>query len=357
MLKKLSYAVLISALAWTFGCNDDPSRPPAPAPPPQLPLVVFNASPSTPASRRLPDNEVFDIFEDSQGRIWFSTDAGVAMKDGSADIVVFDDFAGIPNRKCRNVTELNGKIWVGTWGGGVASYDGTLPWVALPIANNRIVDGQVFDLAADDSSIWAGTVAGLSQYIDDPTRPEFQRFKQYTNRLGSDPGDLVISAVVPHDSPTRGPEVWVAKRGIPSQPGGGISVIKFPFGATHFRPDNTAIPGRELSDLVYDTTRGVFWATFPNDGLAWVDVDSSVWKRFTTAEGFMSDVMYSVAVKSNGDVWVGSAKGVTRMAANGNITNFPRGSGLPDARVRVVYVDSQDRVWLAFVGAGAARAK
>ena len=69
----------------------------------------------------------------------------------------------------------------------------------------------------------------------------------------------------------------------------------------------------------------------------------------------MSDLASSVASRTNGDIWLGSQSGVSRLSVTRKVTNFTRGSGLPDERIRSVYIDPQERVWLAFVGAGAGR--
>ncbi|MFQ5512487.1 MAG: two-component regulator propeller domain-containing protein [Candidatus Krumholzibacteriia bacterium] len=356
-MKRINYVALVMLLLWVSGCGET-DRPPAPPPPPQIGIERFNAG-SPNASFRLPDNEVFDILVDSQGRTWFSTEAGIAMRDGTQPIVNFDDFNGIPNRKCRGIAELNGKIWVGTWGGGVAWWDGNVTWTALPVGVTRVVDGQVFDLAADDSSLWIATVAGLSQYVDDDTRPMADRFHQHTDRLGGRAGDNVITSVAVNSDST---EVWVSKLPTVSDPGGGITILEvpdpdpgLPGGEIQVRTDNTAIPDKRVSEVVLNPATGIIWASFPDAGLASVDPANSVWTHFTTVEGFFSDLAQSVALRSNGEVWVGTLKGVSRMTPAGTITNFIGGSGMPAERIRRVYVDGMDRVWLSFVGAGAGR--
>jgi hypothetical protein len=223
-----------------------------------------------------------------------------------------------------------------------------------------VVDENVFDVAADDTSLWIATVNGVSQYVDDDTRPMAARFHQHSNRLGKRVGDLVVTSVVVDKSAA---EVWLSKLPGVNEPGGGITVLTVPdpfpgddtMGEIQFRPENTGIPDKRVSEVAIDPTTGFFWASFSDVGLGSVDAGGSVWRHFTTVDGFFSDLAQSVAVKSNGDVWVGTLKGVSRMRVGGGITNFTAGSGLPSERVRKVYVDNQDRVWLAFTGAGAGR--
>ena len=359
MSKKINYVAIALLILWASGCSDDPVQPPPPPPPPQLSLQLFSANTPDP-TLRLPDDEVFDIFVDSQNRTWFSTDVGLALSATPGDTIqIFDDFSGIPNRKCRGIAELNGKIWVGTWGGGVASYDGTLPWVPLGVGPNRVIDGQVFDLAADDSSLWIATVNGVTQYVDDPNRSVLARFHQHSHRLGTRLGDRVITSIAVNRPAA---EVWVSKLPGVSESGGGITILAVPDpspgtsnGEIQVRPENSGIPDKRVSAVILDPSTGFFWLSFPDVGLASVDVINSIWTHFTTVDGFLSDLAQSLAVRNNGDIWVGTLQGVSRMTPVGIITNFTGGGGLPAARVRKVYVDGTDRVWLSFVEAGAGR--
>jgi ligand-binding sensor domain-containing protein len=61
-----------------------------------------------------------------------------------------------------------------------------------------------------------------------------------------------------------------------------------------------------------------------------------------------------LAVDQNGTVWVGTQKGVCRKSGSSFIS-YINGSGIPEERVRKVYIDGQNRVWLGFIGGGAAR--
>ena len=68
-------AVAVVAVAG-YGCNEDTSRPDPPPPPPSISLQPFTMG------NGLPSNEVYDVMVDSQGRTWFSTNAGVGLRVG-----------------------------------------------------------------------------------------------------------------------------------------------------------------------------------------------------------------------------------------------------------------------------------
>jgi ligand-binding sensor domain-containing protein len=362
-LKQIGYTVLSLCLVGVISCEEDTSRPDPPPPPPALALELYRIGADP--THRLVDNEVYDIVVDGQGNVWFATDNGVDVADGVNPVVHYDDFNGIPNRKIRTIGYFNNKIFVGTWGGGVAIFRDP-DWEALPILdedNNQpgVAAGKVADLAQDalnTTMIWCGTVGGLTRYEDNDARPMRQRFTPFTNLLEDNPNEddpetltkwRNISSVLSRVDPVRGREVWV------SRVVDGIVVLRPSLGQRRFtfRTTTSAIPSNNVNKVVWDPTAGVFRSAHPASGIASVDVGKALWTNTTRVDGLESDLALSLGVRSNGDIWVGTQTGVSKITAAGEITNYTAGSGLPDARVRTVYVDPMDRVWLGFVGAGA----
>jgi len=216
-LKWLSLGALAILLIAAVGCDDKPTRPEPPPTPSQIRVDHYSEANANPA-RRLPDNDVYDVFVDSQNRLWMSTNSGLAMAVNDT-VTVFDEF-DLPNRQARGIAELNGKIFVGTWGGGVGVYDGT-NWTAIKASGQGLVDNQVFSIATDDTSAWIGTVNGASQYIDN--RPPAQTWIQHSGRLSN--SRIVRVVNVPpllSVNPRRGPEVWFGTQG------DGITSLRLP---------------------------------------------------------------------------------------------------------------------------------
>lgn len=345
-----------------FGCSDEDSRPAPPPPPPQLSLAPVTG---------LPDNDVFDILVDSQGRQWFSTESGVLMVEGSTRRV-FDAFDGIPNRRCRAIGELNDKIFVGTWGQGAAFadsaaiYDDSTLWTALPFGSNRIVSGRVAAIAVDpiNDFVFFGTAGGLTQYKDDLTIPEPQRYNnsfnvRSLNLLGKSNN---IAAIIFDRHSLRGRELWLAKRITQDEQGnlpGGVTNIILATStsaarAVHYTAQNSAIPEEDAVAILRDPALDLLWSGFASTGVASIDVAGSKWERLTTLEGLVSDFVNSIDFMADGTMLVATQAGLSRIEPSGRITNYVQGSGFPDARIRKVYVDSDDNVWLGFVQAGAA---
>lgn len=364
-LKHYRYLVFVLLAMSALGCGDDGTVTP-PESAPEINLQTISG---------LPSDDVFDVFVDSQNRLWLSTEVGVAMfasTQGPFDVknaTVFTDREGLPNQKCRGIAELNGKIYIGTWGGGMGVYDGTTPLDALK-PSDGLVNGRVFDVAADDTSIWVATVGGVGQYIDDESRLLEDRFVNWDSNYVVTPHkrlftNMTYSSILVHNSPTRGAEIWATQR-----PGdslgviipGGIKVLRLPtLSFQYLNTETSAIPEDDVVDLVYDEFNELFWSSFPTSGVASLEVDSKIWRNLTTADGIVSDLASAVAVNHTGakwkagTKWIATQEGLTMIAPDGQIVNYLDGSGLPNVRVRKVYVDANDDVWLAFVERGAAK--
>lgn len=360
-MKRIGYAVLVLGMvASAQSCEDSATRPDPPDPPPQLKLEIFEET-ADPTPRTLPDNDVYDIKVGPSGNLWIATDQGVARIDANraSNAVYYDDFNGIPNRKTRSLLVFRSNVYVGTWGGGVAIFNGT-DWDPLPIrtgsANNGVIDGQITCMAPDVVNpmfMWIGTVAGMTRYEDNTSKPMNNRFTQFSNRLDDRPNNLLpqwrdITSMFVRQDPVRGKELWVSRRT------DGIIVVRFP-GETRYRPGNSAIPSALCNGVVYDAVSDKFWSVFSDKGIASIDIPNSLWRNYTREDGLENDLGSSIAVRSNGDMWIGTQGGVSLRKADGTIVNFVKGSGLPDARVRKVYVHAATgNVYLGFVEGGAA---
>ncbi|UCG52729.1 MAG: hypothetical protein JSW58_04040 [Candidatus Latescibacterota bacterium] len=350
-LRKTKYLVLVMFAVWMFGCGDDTTKPPPPPAPPAVDMRMVSG---------LPDIDVYNVFVDSQGRTWFSTEQGLAMAESDPTIVdsVYNDFDGIPNRKCRGVAELNGKIFVGTWGNGIgfaddtAIYDANTPWSQLTV-DDGLISGRVYDIAVDDTSLWVATVAGITQYVDNEALEMEDRWIDHTD----DTGTGVVTSILFQVTPTRGPEVWfseVIRDSLGVLLPGGVKFLGFP-GFQHFTTASSGIPSDDVNQVVYDPLNDLFWSAHVSNGIASVDVDSRVWSQMTMEDGLVSDLVTSIGINHlddewpAGTMWVGTPAGLSRIKPNGNISNYIKGSGMPTEQVRKIYVDRFDHVWVVFV--------
>ena len=108
------------------------------------------------------DNIIADILPDRAGRLWFSTNRGIQMFDGSAwHKYLFTD--GTINIFVRGAAiDSHDKLWFAT-GNGVNSFDGTT-W-GLYRATHGLADNDVYSVAVGpDDNVWFGTTKGVSRF-------------------------------------------------------------------------------------------------------------------------------------------------------------------------------------------------
>ena len=278
-----------------------------------------------------------------------------------------------PNR----TTEL---VVVGTSDAGLAVYDGA--WRSLRAKDTDLVDDEIQALHVDgDGQIWVGTPVGASRIGRGGDGVVFTL--DTTNRgIGSNNVQAIAGR---HGSD-------VLFMGHPDQ---GLSVLA---GAQwdRKRPDNSQILDLDVRDIfVVDESIGRVWLA-TRQGAALYDQQTDTWTRFITrtmipevirdnvtavtvdsggrlwlgllnegvvnstnlvtwaqlgtTEGLGSGEVRDLLAASNGDVWVATASGVSRVV-DGAVTTYTTGnSALPADGAHALAETADGRVWVATDG-------
>jgi ligand-binding sensor domain-containing protein len=346
---------LLPLVLGALACEEDGSvLPPPPAP--QINVVIryaFNPDP-TDTVRGLQNNDTYDIIVDSSERTWVTTNSGVSRFIRSTGDGVFNEINALPNSKCRSVVEHNGRIWIGTWGGGVGIYDLTEnAWSKLNV-DSGLVNNQVADIYPDGDSVYFATNAGVSIYNDDDQLPLEDRWSTQSGLKTA-----LVSVIEMADTPSRGREIWYGPRMEEVVPPGredryGITVVRRDLSQTiYYTMVNSALAEPNVNDIMYDEDADLFWVAFATAGLATVDVDAKVWTYYTDADGLPSTTVFSIT-KIDGTIWVGTQRGMARQKPDGRFQGYDRSGGLPGDRVRKVYSDKPSQLWACFIDSGAA---
>jgi ligand-binding sensor domain-containing protein len=147
--------------------------------------------------KQLVNEWVYGITVDAQDRVWFGTEGGVSRFDGKAwrswthadglgapntDNLPFSTNTGLGTRSRHDLSvgaegtatynpnyvfaihaAPDGTLWAGTWGGGVARFDGRA-WTNLT-SKDGLAGNIVYSIAQDvDGVLWFGTHQGVSRY-------------------------------------------------------------------------------------------------------------------------------------------------------------------------------------------------
>jgi diguanylate cyclase (GGDEF)-like protein len=229
---------------------------------------------------------VLALLEDREGSLWLGTRGGlIRMREGAFAPLGAEQ--GLVGELARTVfQDSRGRIWIGTDGGGLHLVEGGR---GVPMNERfRIGSRRVRTIGEDDGgALWVGTSgAGV-----------FRVRNGRTERIGLREGlaDEDVRMIVR----TRDGTMWVGTR----------------TGLAAFR-DGRALPDSELSrraggaNVLMESRDGSLWVGTATRGLL-VSKDGAV-ASFTAAGGLAGDAVFALHEDAEGDVWVGTADGLSR---------------------------------------------
>jgi ligand-binding sensor domain-containing protein len=259
---------------------------------------------------------------DARNGIWMgSRHALCRFADGEWDVFTPDN-SGLPDHLIALTADAGGAVWVGTWGGGVASFDGSR-WDQYTATNSDLPDDIVTALAAGaDGAIWAGTWnRGLARF-------DGERWETFDTDNSGLPDDWIMSlAVDPNGELFAG--TW--------------------YGISHYDGSDWspyAAPNGQLGDL------DVFDVQFDAAGHVWISTLRTV-ARFDGRHWFPASgnscCIHSVTVDATGAAWFGGRQGPGLYRWDGQHLDLfhPTNSNLPSDHVLSVLADPRGWIWVA----------
>lgn len=289
---------------------------------------------------RVGNRNVKRIFADG-GVIWIGTSGGVIRYDTANDqFKVYDNKNGLLSNGMFYVGKLDGRLTVGTYGGGLSILDDkTQEWKNYNVPQG-LADAFVYDvIRIKNGDIWIATWSGANRVrggkLDDPSA-----WDTYTveNTKGGLINDWVYGL-----AEGRNGEVWMATEG---------GLVRFKDGKwdnwnharglgapyekvkqdIEFKSDpgkmseHHAMQKKEMGlenvDVAYNPNYIVSLAV-DKDGAVWAGTwggglsrfDGSKWKVLTKADGLPSNHVFMLHIDPRGQMWVGTSKGLARYEA------------------------------------------
>lgn len=376
--KLVGVAVILAA--FLPACDDDPNLPPPPEKPAQIKTSV--AYPYSTDDKGhltgLPSNDVYSMLAVSNGEFWIGTMAGVArypnLTSGTHVAVdpgkpettkwIINEVNGLPHPQVRSMVELDGKVYVGTWGGGLGIYDiaGDL-WTQIRPGTTGLTDGFISELAVStptENKLYMSTNDGVFIYVpggsfthfstvdvneQDPTMFDIARFQQTVSSLEVvDEAGLVQRWYGPRtDSRYEANAAEFL----------GITVSKSVSTEFKYTPVNSGLVEPNVNDIYYDAVRQTYWVSYVSKGISEVNLTDKTWTSNTLVEGLPSNTVYSVT-RAGGTVWAATQNGLAKLVGDHWVA-YGRSGGLPSDRIRKVYSDDGNRLWVGTIDAGAVK--
>ena len=296
----------------------------------------------------LANNSVYCAIQDRTGLMWFGTFGGLSRYDGESFVTYRPhQGAGGAGFLAASVVfslleDSQGRLWVGTDGGGLARYkpdsDSFEVYRANPGKEGTLTSDRVLTLAEDrQGEIWVGLGDGTLGIFDPPT----QKFK-------------VIRPASTESSPIRCLLVDAQGRVWAGTEGGGL--LRYDAASGRFDvflhdPDkHDSIASNVVRSLLEDSEERI-WAGLNGGG-----VDLFEDGRFLHAkpgEGEMApkEAVRALAQDAEGSIWVGYAdSGLGSLDASTLELHPPRKGD--EAMVRSIYPDRRGLMWVGLKDGG-----
>lgn len=269
----------------------------------------------------LPGDTVVSIIEDNEGNLWFGTRSGLSRYDGES----FTNFS-LENGLCNNtisnlLIDSRGDFWVGTWGGvcrfngeGFAKFDLPIPTIDTPL--NKDTLNWITEIMEDSKgNIWFGRDGyGACKY-------DGKEFVHFLKKDG------IYSNNVQGITEDRDGNIWfgsrVSEKDLPDAnqrfgPGG---VTKYDGTNFNHFPEIEGLNENDVYDIYRDKT-GNLWISTINYGAYKYSGEDFTNYSVVDPVDKTSKATMSFLEDRNGTMWIGCAGGLFRLDANGavNIT-------------------------------------
>ena len=350
---------------------------------------VFSPVPTVDAP--IPADNIHDIFESRDGKIFISSDMGeLTVLEPDDDIPGNDDKfnvrsitpfnSNLSSPNVRKVCEDSyGNIWVGHFSTGVDFIQGTRPAFTTDDLSRRLgKPGKIYGMGTDpNGTLWVGGENFIAKYdrkrgLHDirELSPWLDRQKSvatvvYPDRQGNvwlginDVGVLVYNIAsdrfsrVSLEQPLDVGAFWEDNDGtvwIATEIGPKNSLYSYKDGILDPCTDyNNQMPRPTLTSVIRDN-RGRLWVGSLAKGIFIFDRNGKRIKRLGNADGLPSSNINQIFKDSEGTVWIATYDGLVRVDDDDKLsrfTTFDFNNGLPENHIRSIGEDLKGNIWVS----------
>jgi ligand-binding sensor domain-containing protein/serine phosphatase RsbU (regulator of sigma subunit)/ABC-type amino acid transport substrate-binding protein len=322
----------------------------------QLPYVNYGADDG------LPQEDIFSIFQDQKGYLWFGTNSGAVRYNGR-EMLVFNHEQGLPGNSVRDIRQdSSGTIYFATTSGIAKFRDDTTTGVLLEgILFNRIfIDSGNRRWYIGDDGIYVETGEGNIQHFSSSHPQLPATIYQMTEDLRT--GRLFLATILgvhmyepasdrlvqlsnaesyslyidPNDS------IWISTRDgllishLDDLVGNRFEAGSRPLNKKHRLPES-------IISTITSNKFGSVWLVTDSRILQVVssDQDPIVYEQEI---GIKNNKILSFLIDQEDNIWIGFSGGLQRLTSRRGLRNFYPGT--IDSYVYSVFEDSQDRIWI-----------
>jgi len=310
----------------------------------------------------LSQSTVFSSVQDQQGFMWFATEDGLNKYDGYTFTVYRhnpDDPGSISDNWILSLfVDKSGRLWVGTWEGGLDLYDSETDQFIHhrfdPDDPDSISDNEITTIFQDHEGVlWIGTGSGGLNRFDQEEMifVHFQHIPGISNSISSN------SITTIHED--RVGSLWIGTED------SGITRFDFKNNFwSHFRhdPQDPRSLSHDSIKTIFRDSTGILWIGTNGGGLNRIDPEKEQLIHFghgqTSTDTLDSGVISSIFEDQDGMIWIGTmGGGISLYNPNtGTFINYQHVPGdqfsLSNNYINSISQDREGVLWFGTLAAG-----
>jgi ligand-binding sensor domain-containing protein len=306
----------------------------------------------------------------SQGNfLWMGTSMGVIKYDTTSieKYVVYDNRNVLLSNGIFSISiDDNGKIWFGTYGGGLSLLDND-KWININTPQG-LNDSFVYDVKFTNSAIWIATWSGVNKLKGNPLTKDSWTSYTVKNTNGGLIDNWVYAIEIGKNNNiwfgTEGGlslfdgrkwQHWNHKNGL----GATYEAVKSDnqlatdsFKGSHHSEQVSALPNTKnqsyrpnyIISMHLDQSNRLWIGTW-GGGLSMFNSETQVFRNYTVKDGLPGNYIIEIKEGSDGNLWIGSNKGLS-MFDGTSFINYSQINGLVSSYVFSIEFVKNDFLWV-----------
>lgn len=303
----------------------------------------------------LSPSATFAIVEDQIGYIWFGTVDGLYRYDGF-NFKIFRHQKNNKNSLSNNTIRAlclskNGKLWIGTQGGGVDCFDVEneefTNYSFNDSSENSISGNSIWTVLEDkEGNIWMGVSDQGVDKLDIKTG----KIKHY--KIVSDDSTRRYEIIIRSIFQDKNGTIWIGTGG------DGLYSLNTITGSIRQYVNDPLKPSSIANNSIFDIYQdnsGLIWNCTYGAGISILDTKTNSFKHIKNdpknANSLVSDLTYRIREKPGGGFWISTEYGLSFLDKDLkkfiNYThNNCENNSITDNRIRTTFIDNQGILWM-----------
>ena len=278
------------------------------------------------------DDQVTAVCKDKLGQIWIGTNKGLSILNIKTNTIkAFSKNSIFQGKRIDAITlDKVGNLLIGSFGGGLFSYNPSNGAIKAFSNRNGLVNNLNLvrcletDLAGN---IWVGTASGISKLTNNITLIE--NYVKLNGLSGEDIGAILAD---------KKGNVWIA-------PEGGEGLTKYTGDKFIVYGEEEGFPANRLSALAEDK-EGNIWIGTKGQGI--YKFDGKVFTNYRKKDGLLADFINSLIVDDENNLWIGTNYGLSQFLPNEDrFYTYGQAEGFIgiEAKHNAVFKEKNGNIW------------